>query len=406
MYLLEDTSSLTLLTLAAAILIEQDQKNSRLSWKQHNLTIEGRRRRDRRYPRSAIKPYSKSPFVYLLNSRNDQALLNATGVDFDEFNQLLIQFQPVFDSFTVDESTGKIVAKTRYNKGRKRSIDAKGALGLVLMWYRTKGPCNRTLPLVFGLTFTSMMKWLLFAKKCLFVALRDYAPRMPSVTKVQQYMEAIGKRYPHVASVAFAADGMKLSIEAPAHDLKQNKFYNGWKHGHFITNVFVFAADGTIPLCALNAPGCLHDSTIADYGGIYDKLQQIFEECGAMTVIDSAFSLQMADCFLKSSQSDPIGNPEAYMKNRQATSVRQLAEWGMHQLQSKFPRMTDKIKYEEKNVRQLDLSLMIRLYNHQALRLGMNQILDTCMKQSSAERSYFNYGAIETTADGFLVNNG
>jgi hypothetical protein len=176
MYPLEDTSSLTLLTLAAAIVTEQDQKDSRLSWKQCNLTIEGRRRRDRCYPRSAIKPYSKSPFVYLLNSRNDQALLNATGVDFDEFNQLLIQFQPVFDSFTVDESTGKIVAKTRHNKGRKRSIDAKGALGLVLMWYRTKGPCNRMLPLVFGLTFTSMMKWLLFAKKCLFVALRDYTP--------------------------------------------------------------------------------------------------------------------------------------------------------------------------------------------------------------------------------------
>jgi hypothetical protein len=61
-----------------------------------------------------------------------------------------------------------------------------------LMWYRTKGPCNRTLPLVFGLTSTSMTKQLLFAKKCLFVVLRDYVPRMPSVDRVRQYMEAIG----------------------------------------------------------------------------------------------------------------------------------------------------------------------------------------------------------------------
>jgi DDE superfamily endonuclease len=223
------------------------------------------------------------------------------------------------------------------------------------------------LPLVFGLTFTSMTKWLLFAKKCLFVALRDFAPKIPATDKVRQYMEAFGRRYPHVASVAFAADGMKLPIEPPGHDLKQNKFYNGWKHGHFITNVFVFAADGSIPVCALNSPGCLHDCTNADYGKIYEKLQDVYDECGAMTVFDSAFSLQTANCFLKSAQTDPVGDPHAYMKNRQAKSVRQLAEWGMHQIQSKFPRMTDKIKYEEKGTRQLDLSLMIRLYNHQVV---------------------------------------
>ena len=171
-----------------------------------------------------------------------------------------------------------------------------------------------------------MTKWLLFAKKCLFVVLRDHAPKMPPVDRIQQYMEAIGGRYPHVSCVAFAADGLKLSIEPPANDLKQQRFYNGWLHGHFITNVLVFAADGTIPACALNAPGCLHDSTIADYGGIYDKLvQHVYETCGAKTVIDSAFSLQMGDCFLKSLQTDPINNPEAYMTNRQATSVRQLA---------------------------------------------------------------------------------
>jgi hypothetical protein len=94
------------------------------------------------------------------------------------------------------------------------------------------------------------------------------------------------------------------------------------------------------------------------------------------------------------------------MKNRQATSVRQLAEWGMHQIQSKFPRMTDKIKYEEKGIRQLDLSLMVRLYNHQVQHVGMNQILDTYMKDTSAERSYFNYGVIDATADAFLQSSG
>jgi hypothetical protein len=45
----------------------------------------------------------------MLNSRNDQALLNVTGVDFTEFDLLLNRFQPLFESFTVNESTGTVV---------------------------------------------------------------------------------------------------------------------------------------------------------------------------------------------------------------------------------------------------------------------------------------------------------
>jgi hypothetical protein len=68
--------------------------------------------------------------------------LNATGVDYNEFNQLLGEFQQIFDTHTVEESTGRIVEKTTNNKGKNPSIDARGAFGLVLMWYRTKGPSN------------------------------------------------------------------------------------------------------------------------------------------------------------------------------------------------------------------------------------------------------------------------
>ena len=44
-----------------------------------------RRKRDRRIPRVALKHYSTSPFEYLYNSLNDQALLNATGCDHRAF---------------------------------------------------------------------------------------------------------------------------------------------------------------------------------------------------------------------------------------------------------------------------------------------------------------------------------
>ena len=386
--------------LSAVLLLLEDESNQ--SWRQTNLTLSGRRRRDRRYPRISLRRYEESPFHYLYESKNDQALLNATGVDHEEFGKLLHKFKPLFDNHTIDEKQGTLVRKES-KKGRKRSIDAAGVLGLILMWYRTRGPSNRALPLVFGLTFTPMERWLRLGKLCLFVALSDFAPKGSSAEDIQKYMNAIGERYPRMANVAFAADGLKLPIHPPANDLKQSKFYNGWQHGHYISNVFVFAADGTIPFCALNAPGCLHDSTVADYGDLYKKLQDAHDMCGAMCVIDSAFSLTATECFYKSSQTPPIGDSIAFSTNQQATSVRQLSEWGMRQIQAKFPRMADTIKYEEKGGRRLDLSLMVRLYNHQVRCVGMNQILDTYMKETSPEKRYFNHTTIDATAHNFVA---
>jgi hypothetical protein len=46
---------------------------------------------------------------------------------------------------------------------------------------------------------------------------------------------------------------------------------------------------------------------------------------------------------------------------------------------------------------------MIRLYNHQVQKIGMNQILSTYMPDISAERRYFQHNVvIPETGDDFL----
>jgi hypothetical protein len=47
----------------------------------------------------------------------------------------------------------------------------------------------------------------------------------------------------------------------------------------------------------------------------------------------------------------------------QATSVWQMAEWGMRGLQASFPRLKDRLDYEEKGEQQLILELIVYLYN-------------------------------------------
>ena len=93
----------------------------------------------------------------------------------------------------------------------------------------------------------------------------------PSVDKIRFYQSIIGSKYPLCSDVWAAADGIKLLIQQSEDEQKQNCFYNGWKHGHYVNCIFVFCPDSKIVLCLLNAPGTFHDSTMADYG-MYDRL--------------------------------------------------------------------------------------------------------------------------------------
>ena len=113
----------------------------------------------------------------------------------------------------------------------------------------------------------------------------------------------------------------------------ENAFFNGWQHSHFVTCVLLFAPDGTIPAAVLNCPGSWHDSTIAEMGGLYTKLEFLFNQYGAKTVIDSAFSRGRYPFLIKSSSEEKAQNAQQRRILRDATSRRQMAEWGMNGFQ-------------------------------------------------------------------------
>ena len=90
----------------------------------------------------------------------------------------------------------------------------------------------------------------------------------------------------------------------------------------------------------------MHDSSVAEAGKVYEKLVDIFDSFGGMCTVDGAFSKGNYPFLIKSSQTDPHGSEELII-NREATSMRQSAEWGMRALQGSFPRLKDKFLYEE-----------------------------------------------------------
>ena len=206
------------------------------------LELDERIRRDRRISRCALRTYKYSSFQYLFSSGNNQALLNATGHDHRTFDLLLQKFRFTYDTHYVQEHTNIIARKTKI--GRPRHLNATGALGLVLMWYRTRGSCARSLAMLFGLTSSPMYVWLKFTRKVLLQVLssdEDSKVILPSLEKVQFFREVIALKYPLMGEVWGAVDGLKLLIQKAVSDRKQNQLYNGWTHGHYINCVFVFA---------------------------------------------------------------------------------------------------------------------------------------------------------------------
>ena len=208
--------------------------------------------------------------------------------------------------------------------------------------------------------------------------------KLPTTEEVRKFQAMISAKYPSLPDCWGAMDGLKIEIEVPKDEDKQNMFYNGWKCGHYISNLFLFAPNGKICACYFNAPGTVHDSTMAIRRGIYDSIDEIYVRTGGRVVVDSAFGKQNRNSLIKSYANNIDQQGRAQQRtsvNRDATSVRQLLEWGMRGLQGSFPRLRERILWEERGERKLLLQLAIYLYNYRAEMVGFNQIA-TVYKQA------------------------
>ena len=66
-------------------------------------------------------------------------------------------------------------------------------------------------------------------------------------------------------------------------------------------------------------------------------------------------------------------------QKRDATSMRQSAEWDMRLLQASIPRLKDTIRFEDRGDRGLMLKLAVLLVNLRSRMVGINQICNVYM---------------------------
>lgn len=346
------------------------------------LSLAQKRIRYNRMPRIALLPPSQSAWRKIYESGSDQALITLTGFDYDTFEWLHSKFEPYFNNYSpFIKNQSHIVPIPNPGRGRKRLISSRDCLALNLAWTRTRGNTS-TLEVIFGMTGTPVDMYLLFGRRILIEILSnepDAAIEIPSDLYIDEYKNAIGLKHPMLQDVWCSMDGLKLLLECTGKYEEENDFYNGWTCDHYVSAVFVFSPDGTIPICAFNVPGSVHDSKIAAVGGIYRKLGQVYRRTGGKCCGDSAFSKTNHEYVIKSGKINIADNALEREVKRQATSVRQKSEWGMHGFQSSFPRVKDRFRFERNGERKRIIHLMILLFNLRSRRVGINQIRNVYM---------------------------
>ena len=316
----------------------------------HSLTLHSWRLHSGKIRCAALLHPSHSPFTKLFDSGQDDALVTLCGFDHISFAALHDKFRIYYNQYSPYALTTRgNMRKLKMKSGRKQLMSSIHCLGLALSWTRTRGSYC-VLQLIFGLTASSLSLWLRFSRRVLVKVLHDDVEGQvvfPCDDEIAAFQAAISAKYPRLKDCWGAMDGLKLLLERCGDDIIQNNFYNGWTHDHYVSNLFLFSPNGKIRACYINAPGCLHDSTLANAGALYEKVDKLYERMGAKIVVDSAFQMDDRQSCYKSYQNNldkKTGKQHQNSQlNKQATSVRQLSEWGMRGLQGSFPRLKDRL---------------------------------------------------------------
>ncbi|KAF7340349.1 hypothetical protein MVEN_01954100 [Mycena venus] len=349
----------------------------------HRLRTE-RRKPSRLYlcrPQLVRNPRGATAWQILYRSRSDRAYITTMGFDVATFDKILdAGFGVAWDTKPIPRADAPNTGATRPGA---RSLDASGALGLVLH-YLNSTMREISLQQIFALIPSTVSRYITFGLNLLLYILR----RMPDARihwpenedEFSGYNKLIVARHPRLTGAFASVDGLKLLCQTSDNPEIENATFNGWLSEHFITNVIAFVPLGTVIAAKINAPGSWHDSRVAQ--PIYEKLRTRTPD-GFYLVADTAFprGAQQIEGKIRAPikagqrmQGTVAEIEERLAFDRELLSYRQTAEWGMRGLQGSFGRL--RIPLEINRQRECGdlIEICLRLNNLRARLVGINQI--------------------------------
>ncbi|TDL21495.1 hypothetical protein BD410DRAFT_749630 [Rickenella mellea] len=327
------------------------------------------------------KPRINTPWTRLYDSRNDRAYITTMGFSVEAFDLILRSgFSESWNSIPIPRDD---VGRNSEPRPERRSLDAAGALGLVLH-FLSSTMHEVSLQQIFALIPTTVSRYNNFSLSILLKTLRglpEAAITWPAEEVKFQYLtELVVARHSLLRGAFGSIDGLNLLVQTSDDIEIENATYNGWLKEHFVSSVIVFSSQGAIISCNINAPGSWHDSRVAQ--PIYLKLLRSTPD-DYFLVADTAFPRGTDRIHgkikapMKAGQLLPADAAErdARMRyDRQLLSYRQTAEWGMRAIQGSFGRLRVPLPIEDAAARGDLLEICMRLHNVRTRLVGINQI--------------------------------
>ena len=170
-------------------------------------------------------------------------------------------FAPVFEAFTPYDSSHKI--RKLDCRTYPKSIHDVDGLGLQLFYQRNRG-VQWVLSTVFVMTQSQVFNYLRFFRRILFkllVKTNLAKASVPDFTDIESFLEVVSRRHPILGEkkVWKTMDELKKLLQQSGRFTLQLRYYNGWIHDHYVTNLF-FCSRWTNSFFFINCLGAIHDS--------------------------------------------------------------------------------------------------------------------------------------------------
>lgn len=218
----------------------------------HRRSIQQRRVRRGYLNRSELlpDPFSDTPWTILYRSRSDSTYLAAMGLNVAGFQTILDSgFSYRWYSTPLHRSD----VAPAHTRSINRSLDAGGALGLLLHWL-TSTMHQISLQQIFALVPATTSRYITTALPLLVETLRSmHSARIcwPQGDEFQELSQLVSNRHPLLAGVFGSIDGLNLPCQVSVDPEIENATYNGWLHGHYISSVIVFSSQGASLITSL-----------------------------------------------------------------------------------------------------------------------------------------------------------
>ncbi|KAA1074568.1 hypothetical protein PGT21_010309 [Puccinia graminis f. sp. tritici] len=301
------------------------------------------------------------------------------GLDVRTFDDLLDRFLARWNYTTIDRAD---VNPTGEPQLGRRSLDAAGALGLVLHWLCST-MSSYTLQQLFGVTPAVCSRYLASGMQHLLAVLQEHPQARflwPTTDRrAQQYSAPIEKKYPLLTRCFGFLDGLNLPVLVSDNEDVQNAYYNGWTCSHYCSCILAFTPDGTIMYAILNAPGSWHNATIAE--PLYEQLLERTPP-GYRIISDMAFPRKseriQARILAPAKRGDRLPRESVefarlQLLNEQLFSARQAAQWGMRSIQGSFGRLKMPLPATDHQYQADLLQIACRLHQLRCRSVGINQ---------------------------------